>query len=321
MNILRKPPLPLSASYTVPDASTSYAVEIKESSRDIIVFEDTLESSVDSILTIQLSDYLSKYDDSYHISIYELIDGELADIVIEDNLNIERPYVDPSTLGNTASEIAQYTEYESIARSIIDAITGGFYYYVDWIETTGQNTDYLPLWDRVYKILNVYENAELVWDSSQDPSALGHWNYILTKDKTAITKDPVTQTGAENRAESNPVGLYLAPSDSLEIFDTEDSGNTFALKVGTVFPQGWDYLISYEGGYKVVPMDIQDATRMLINDIKCGKLDYFKRYITSYNTDQFRIQIDKSAFSGTGNIIVDKILEKYMTDVVKPGVL
>ncbi len=37
------------------------------------------------------------------------------------------------------------------------------------------------------------------------------------------------------------------------------------------------------------------------------KLDYFKRYASAYNTDQFRIQFDKTLFAGTGNLIVDKI--------------
>lgn len=60
---------------------------------------------------------------------------------------------------------------------------------------------------------------------------------------------------------------------------------------------------------------------MLIDDIKCGKLDYYKRYISAYNTDQFRIQFDKNMMSGTGNLLVDKILEKYITSITKPGVL
>ena len=179
----------------------------------------------------------------------------------------------------------------------------------------------MPLWDRVYKILYVYENAELVWDSTANPSALGDWDYVLTKDKTAITKDPVIPVDALNRQESAPVGVNLAASDSFEIFDTQDSGNTMALKPGVVFPAGWDYIFELESGYKVIPYDIQEATKMLIDDIKCGKLEYFKKYITSYSTDQYRIQIDKEAFSGTGNILVDKILDKYIVDVRKPGVL
>jgi hypothetical protein len=70
-----------------------------------------------------------------------------------------------------------------------------------------------------------------------------------------------------------------------------------------------------------VPSDIKEATLMLIDDLKCGKLDYYKRYITSYSTDQFRIQMDKSVIDGTGNILVDKILNKYVNNVKKMRML
>jgi hypothetical protein len=84
---------------------------------------------------------------------------------------------------------------------------------------------------------------------------------------------------------------------------------------------GWNYLFSLETGYKVVPYDIKDAALMLIDDLKCGRLEYHKRSITNYSTDQYRIQIDKSALDGTGNILVDKILQKYITNFGTPGVL
>jgi hypothetical protein len=113
----------------------------------------------------------------------------------------------------------------------------------------------------------------------------------------------------------------MASSDSFSMFDTSDSGNTIALKSGVLFPQGADYLFLLETGYRVIPYDIQDATKMLINDISCGKLEYFKRYVTDYSTDQFKIKIDASALEGTGNILVDKILDRYVTNVKKPGIL
>jgi hypothetical protein len=105
------------------------------------------------------------------------------------------------------------------------------------------------------------------------------------------------------------------------MFDTSDSGNTIALKAGVVFNGGTDYIVYGESGYKVVPADITDATKMLMYDIECGKLEYFKRYIIDYSTDQFKIKMDSSALAGTGNILVDKILNKYINDVRKPGVL
>lgn len=328
MNILRLPPYPLSVTYSVPEAAADYIVLIKDFDRDIVRLEEVVESNNNSLVTLVLPDYFSKYDESYHLEIYEAqyvtgqTDPELGDIVVDDNLTIERPYIDPSSLGTTATEIREYTEYEALARAIIDSVTGGFYYDTSYIETVGQGTDYVPLWQKTYKILKVYENAELVYDvDSENGPSLGDWNYVLTKDKTAITKDPVAAVDSLNRSERKPARMSLAASDSIFMFDTEDSGNTLTVQPGVVFGEGQDYIFLLETGYRVVPSDIQDATKMLINDIKCGKLDYYKRYVTNYSTDQYRIQFEKGMFEGTGNLLVDKILDKYITNMGKPGVL
>ncbi|MGA1048349.1 MAG: hypothetical protein ACO3UU_10075, partial [Minisyncoccia bacterium] len=284
--------------------------------------EENIVSGLNSKIEYTLPSLFNTYDESYYLAIYESVDGERADIVVEDNLEVMRPYLDPNSLGTTASEKAEYIYLEGLARAIIDSIVpGGFYYERSWYETTGNNTDFMPVWDRTYKILKAYENNELVWDSSQTPSAIGQWNYLLTKDKTAIIKDWVQQEDSYIRQVGSPKGVPLAESDSYYLYDTEDSTVTFAVAPGVTFPMGWNYLFSLETGYKVVPFDIKDAITMLIDDLKCGRMEYHKRYITSYNTDQYKIQIDKSALEGTGNILVDKILQKYITNFGTPGVL
>ena len=313
MQILRKPPYPLSVSYTVPEASTEYILVIE----DLLEQTETeivLQSNSSSVLTYALTEEFTKYDKSYPVTIYESltvsgVQDVRGDIVVEDNLDITRPYVDPTTLGTTPTEIAEYTDHENLARAIIDSVTGGFYYKRSYLEVVGQGTDYIPLWDKTHKILTVHENAELVYDSSETPAALTTYNYLITKDKTAITKDPVETVDALNRAERKPARIPLAYSDSISLFDTEDSGNVQTVSSGVAFSEGTDYIILLETGYKVVPYDIQDAARMLINDIKCGKLDYYKRYVKAYSTEQFKIEYDKRLLDGTGNILVDKILE------------
>lgn len=328
MQILRKPPYPISISYTVPDSNTDYVIVIKDSDVEDIILQDTAESSASSVITYSLPEEFSKYDSSYSLSIYEAIyatgveDPTLGDLVVEDNLDITRPYVDPSSLGTTASEIAEYTKYERLARTIIDSITGGFYYSTEWLEVVGQGTDYMPVWEKVYKVLKVYENQVLVWDTEDvNGPALADFSYMVSKDLSAIIKDPVQSVGEYNRADQRPANIPFAPSDSIGLFDTEDSGNFQTFPVGVTFPQGWDYIFFLESGYKVVPYDIQDATKMLIEDIKCGRLDYYKRYILNYSTDQYRVQIDKGALQGTGNMLVDKILDKYVVQMFKPEVL
>jgi len=325
MQILRKPPYPLSVSYTVPEASTEYILVIE----DLLEQTETeivLQSNNQSVLTYALTEEFTKYDKSYPVTIYESltvsgVQDVRGDIVVEDNLDITRPYIDPATLGTTPTEIAEYTDYENLARAIIDSITGGFYYKRSYLEVVGQGTDYIPLWEKTHKILTVHENAELVYDSSETPAALTTYNYLITKDKTAITKDPVETVDALNRAERKPARIPLGYSDSISLFDTQDSGNVQTVSSGVAFSEGTDYIILLETGYKVVPYDIQNATRMLINDIKCGKLDYYKRYVKAYSTEQFKIEYDKRLLDGTGNILVDKILDKYVNNISKPWVL
>lgn len=324
MIVLRQPPYDSFVSYTV-EPSTSYRAIIRDYDRNDIVFDDIVEVGPSGVLSISWTGIYGeddifydfrRYDETYHLEV-----TAEDEIVVEDNITVERPYVDPNTLGETSSDIAAGTYNERIARAIIDSVVGGFYFKTTWVETTGQGTDYMPVWEKAYKILKAYENSDLVYDADLEIPAIGEWNYLITKDKTAITKDPNYAILEYNRAESAPVGLNMASSDSISMFDTSDSGNTLALKSGVLFNAGTDYLFHLETGYKVVPHDIQDATRMLINDIACGKLEYFKRYITGYSTDQFNIKIDSTSLDGTGNILVDKILDKYITNVKKPGIL
>ena len=325
MQILRLPPYPLSVTYTVPDANSYYVLVIDNISEQI-TDEFSVVSDANSKITYSLDGDFVKYDKSYSLTIYEDASESSADlvrgdIVVEDNLDIVRPYVNPATLGTTATEIAEYTLHENLARTIIDSVTGGFYYNRSYLETVGQGTDYISLWKKTDKILKAYENTVLVYDASLATPAIYDYTYFITKDKTAISKDPVVEVDEINRAERKPARMPLAMSDSYNIFDTEDSGHVQTVSPGVAFAEGTDYIFLLETGYKVVPYDIQDATLMLIDDIKCGRLDYYKRYVKNYKTDQFEIEYDKRLIDGTGNILVDKILAKYVTKISSPGIL
>jgi hypothetical protein len=253
------------------------------------------DASSGDLLEISLS---GKYDSSYRVEVVSDLGGEDEEILQDETYEIVRPYVDPSTKGTTASDISAYAINEEIARAVIDSvIPEGFYYKKKVLSFTGTGSDYLPIWDDVKKVLSVYENNKLVTDRQ----------FEVTPDKTAIVEK---STDNINRAESAPLLLPAASSDSLD-----------PQFVYRGFGKTWDYAITVEHGYTNVPSDITRAAEMLIHDIECGKLDYYKRFISSYNTDQYRIQFDKGLFEGTGNIIVDKILSKYAKSITKIGVL
>jgi hypothetical protein len=253
------------------------------------------ESSSGELLEISLP---GKYDSAYRVEITKDLGTSDEQILQDETYEIVRPYVDPATKATTASDIAAYAVNEEIARAVIDSvIPEGFYYKKKVLHFEGSGSDFLPIWDDVKKILSVHENNVLVEDRQ----------YEVTSDKTAIVEKSVDNI---NRAESAPLVLPAASSDSLD-----------PQFVYRGFGRGWDYLIAVEYGYTTVPSDIIRATEMLVHDIECGKLDYYKRFISSYNTDQYRIQFDKGLFEGTGNIIVDKILSKYSKSITKLGVL
>ena len=261
---------------------------------DLSVTEETRTGSAGDVFSISLP---GKYDGSYRIEITDTLDSN--NILLDETYELVRPYVMPSTLGETASQIAEYTRFEEIARAVIDSvIPEGFYYKKKVLDTVGLGADYIPLWIDAKKILAVYENNVLVTDRT----------FEITQDKTAITE---TVVDGVNRNEQAPLIIPLASSDIVD-------ANLPPLKG---FPNGYDYKFILESGYPAVPSDIARAATLLIDDIKCGRIDYYQRYITSYNTDQFRLQFDKRMFEGTGNIVVDKILSKYAKSITRLGVL
>lgn len=261
---------------------------------DLSVTEETRTGSAGDVFSISLP---GKYDGSYRIEITDTLDSN--NILLDETYELVRPYVMPSTLGETASQIAEYTRFEEIARAVIDSvIPEGFYYKKKVLDAVGLGADYIPLWIDAKKILAVYENNVLVTDRT----------FEITQDKTAITE---TVVDGVNRNEQAPLIIPLASSDIVD-------ANLPPLKG---FPNGYDYRFILESGYPAVPSDIARAATLLIDDIKCGRIDYYQRYITSYNTDQFRIQFDKRMFEGTGNIVVDKILSKYAKSITRLGVL
>ena len=304
MEILRVPPYDdIIVNFVVPSGYNDadiYArvTDMADLSVQVLEF---LEWSTGDNINIQLP---GRYDNNYRVEIFTIGEGE--ELIHEEYYELIRPYVDPNTLGTTASDISEYTVLELVARSIIDTfVAEGFYNKKITIVGTGNGSDYFSLWDKAYRVFKVYENNELVYDRSTPNT--NKYEYVITADKTAIQK---VYPGQLNRYESTGPNLIAGRGD-LGYYGYE----------GTGFPSNYDYTIVVDQGYLTVPADIEYATKLLIEDLKCGKLDYYKRYITSYNTDQFRIQFDKTMFNGTGNFLVDKILEKYVKTITKPGII
>lgn len=292
MEILRIPSNTIQAVLSVTAAETSYDYTLTDLA-DSSTTTDSATSSTSSTVTIPLP---SDYDGSYKITV------DSTDHYID----VVRPYVDPTTKGETASDIATYAKSEELARAIIDSVVSeGFYFKKKVIETVGLGSDYIPLWVDAKRIVKLYENNVLIYDA--DNPELYTYAFKVTDDKTAIVES--TQK-LVNRLEG---AALILPAGGSDLLDTKYTYNGF--------PRTFDYKLILEVGHPNIPSDIVRAAELLTEDIACGKLEYYERYISSYNTDQFKLSFDKMVFEGTGNIIVDKILSKYKKSITTLGVL
>lgn len=265
---------------------------------DFSVSEQEVSSAGGESLTFFLD---KNYDNAYDVEL--LLDG---DVIFSESYELVRPYLNPYSVAETATEIAEIRKLERLARAIIDSFLDNtdFYNKKAVLEATGNGLDIMPLWKDVNKILKVYENNELIYDADLEEN---DFVFGITKDKTAMYK---LITGTGNLIDTRVPSMPVSYTDYIDL-----SPNY------TTFRGGHDFAFVLDVGYKSVPSSIVDATELLIDDLKCGRLDYFQRYVTSYNTDQYRIQFDRRVLEGTGNILVDKILEKYRKSITRVGVL
>jgi hypothetical protein len=307
MEILRVPPYPITTTWNLPIADATYNLYV-EDLVDHSIETSTITSNSSGIAEYILPITKVQFDRYFLIRFY---DEENEHILFESNLDIIRPYTNPEDLGTTASEVKEYKKWELIARSLIDTYTGiGFYNHKSILQVTGNGLDYMPVWRDANRVLKVYENNVLIYDIDAADPTTNLYEFSVTLDNSAIQKK--SNEEYNRLAETYPNQSLPISRGDIMYYERRDGGT---------FTKGADYLFVLDEGFRAIPADIQYATEMLIDDLKCGKLDYYSRYVTGYNTDQFRIQFDKSILNGTGNVIVDKILDKYMKSITKIGVL
>lgn len=323
MEITRLQPFPLTLESSGFESDTDYVICILDDhSQDL--FEIPVTSDSSGTISTPLPNYLSRYDDEYRGEIYisegENEDGSTirGDLVWVDTITIMRPYIDPDLLADTPEDLEEITMYESIARAMINSITGGFMYRRETIETVGQGADYLSLPYRLNKILQVYENNVKVYDSV-DTSFTNIREYVISPDFATIT---VYSSEAWDRRQSRDVSPSIPASDSFTLHNTNDSPNLIQYHTGTpAFYKDNDYVVVAEAGWPIIPQDIKQAAMLIINDLRCNNIPYINSYISDYKSDQFSLKFDPTVFRDTGNRIVDKILSAYVRPIYRLGVL
>ena len=178
---------------------------------------------------------------------------------------------------------------EKIARTIIDGYTGlKFYLRYGSQEMFGVGSDAIQLIERMTSIDKMYENGVLVIDNTVTP-AYNQFGYGIE----------LTQTGY--------VARLLNPGWNVRYDDQVDTNILYYGK----FRDGARYKFVGDIGYKYVPEDIKQASMLLIGDLISNDYAWRNKYLNKINLSEISFEMSKGAFNGTGNVIVDNILDQY----------
>jgi hypothetical protein len=210
--------------------------------------------------------------------------------------------VDYYKIGSNPSDPNYYSEAdivlaEQIARTQINNYTNlDFGKRYDSQEMFGSGSDALELTERMlpysasYDVAKVYQNGRLVIDYTQNPvyNVFGY-NVELTPTGKALrikVEDIYADTRYDNQVD--PTILYYGS-----------------------FRANTRYSIEGNIGYNYVPQDIKLCAMLLCGDLLSNDAAWRNKYLKKVSLAEVSFDLAAGAFNGTGNVIVDGILDQW----------
>jgi len=178
---------------------------------------------------------------------------------------------------------------ERVARYQIDSYTNqSFGRYWGNQEQFGYGSDAIELTQRMVNIQQVYENGVLVIDYTQDPvyNIFGYDVELSTTNKA----------------------LRIVRNGMDVIYDGQ---NDPAVLSNGKFKNHTRYKVYGEMGWSYVPQDVQFCTIKLIGNILSRDAQWRERYLKKIDLSEISFELAGGAFNGTGDAIVDALLDQY----------
>lgn len=172
-------------------------------------------------------------------------------------------------------------QIERAVRLIINAYTGQeFRPYIGSITVRGNGFKWLSLPMRLVSATSVNGKTDSVVIENSGFSLYGYEDYDYWPIETGIESHGVVIS-------AGPRGRYN-------------------------FTYGEQYTVNGVWGYQTVPMPVQEAARLLINDYACSDAAYRDRYLESIKAADWRLGFSPLAYQGTGNVRADQLLADYI---------
>jgi hypothetical protein len=221
----------------------------------------------------------------------------------EDFYQIYTPYasisdiIDYYEFGTRASDLNYKSQEdilnaEFIARMQVEAYASqSFGKNFGHQEIFGNGSDALELTQRMVSVTQVYEDGILIIDYTTDPvyNVFG-WDVELTPSNKAIRVVP--------------------SSGSLGLLNYESQFDPTVRSTGR-FKDGSRYMVYGELGWSYVPQDVRRSTVLLAGDYLAKDAAWRQKYLKRVNLGEISFEFAGGAFNGTGNVLVDQILDSY----------
>lgn len=185
----------------------------------------------------------------------------------------------------------EITEVERAVRYIIQAHTGQFFgKYIGERSISGSGDTFLRMPSRLITLTSV--NGNQLWNQSL---ALRGGGWFLQARTWGIPSIRADYHGWHEDPWSGSVPISAPYSRNLSNFIKHE-----------------EYVIDGVWGWKSVPLAVQEAARLLVNDYACGDSTYRDRFLTSMTAADWRIQFHEGAFSNTGNVRANQLLAEFV---------
>jgi hypothetical protein len=178
---------------------------------------------------------------------------------------------------------------ERVARYQIDSYTNQTFGRA-WgdQEIFGYNSDAIELTQRMVNVHKLYVDGEIAIDYTQDPvyNTFGYDVELSTTNKALR----IVKQGQDviYEGQFDPTVLYYGK-----------------------FRENTRYKVYGEIGWSYVPQDISYCAIKLVGNILSRDAQWRERYLKKINLSEISFELADGAFNGTGDVIVDSILDNY----------
>jgi len=183
----------------------------------------------------------------------------------------------------------QIAQAEKIARTVIEGYTGQkFGKRAGFQEVFGNGSDACFLTEPMTALYKLYENDILVYDSTQNP-VFNQFGFELMITQTGKTIR-IVNAGWDVRYDNNidPSILYYGRFRNHSRYKFE----------GVI---GWNY----------VPSNVKLAATILAGDYLANDAAWRIKYLKEVSLSEITFKMSAGAFNGTGNLLVDNMLDLY----------